>query len=63
MPYAHKCANAVTDLGIIGAIKEYIPGNYFSSFLKGGSAMINKDFIKLMELLIDSEMKMFISEH
>lgn len=59
MPYAHKYANAVTELGIMGTIKEYVPGNMFSSFAKGGFAFLGKDFIGLMELLIDAEMKMF----
>lgn len=59
MPYAHKYANAVTELGIAGTIKQYVPGNMFSTFAKGGFAFLNKDFIKLMELLIDVEMKMF----
>ena len=59
MPYAHKYANAVTELGIVGTIKQYVPGNLFSSFAKGGLAFLSKDFIGLMELLIDAEMKMF----
>lgn len=59
MPYAHKYANAVTELGIAGTIKQYVPGNVFGTFAKGGFALLNKDFIKLMELLIDAEMKMF----
>jgi hypothetical protein len=59
MPYAHKYANAVTELGIVGTIKQYVPGNIFGTFAKGGLAYLNKDFIKLMELLIDAEMKMF----
>lgn len=59
MPYAHKYANAVTELGIIGTIKQYVPGNIFGTFAKGGLAFVNKDFLKLMELLIDAEMKMF----
>lgn len=59
MPYAHKYANAVTDLGIIGAVKQYVPGNLFSTFTKGGAAFLRKDFIGLMELFIDAEMKMF----
>ena len=59
MPYAHKYANAITELGIIGTIKQYVPGNIFSTFTKGGLAYINKDFIKLMEIFIDAEMKMF----
>jgi len=59
MPYAHKYANAVTELGIVGTIKQYVPGNIFGTFAKGGMAVLNKDFIKLMEIFIDAEMKMF----
>ena len=59
MPYAHKYANAVTDLGILGTIQQYVPGNIFSTFTKGGLAFLSKDFIKLMQILIDAEMKMF----
>jgi hypothetical protein len=59
MPYAHKYANAVTELGILGTIKQYVPGNFFGSIFKGGMAMVSKDYISIMELLIDAEMKMF----
>lgn len=59
MPYAHKYANAVTELGIVGTIKQYVPGNIFGTFAKGGMAYLSKDFLKLMEIFIDAEMKMF----
>lgn len=59
MPYAHKYANAVTELGIVGTLKEYVPGNFFGSMFKGGMAVLSKDYLSVMELLIDSEMKMF----
>lgn len=59
MPYAHKYANAVTELGIQGTIKQYVPGNLFGTMFKGGMAVVSKDFLKIMELLIDAEMKMF----
>lgn len=59
MPYAHKYANAVTELGIVGTLKEYVPGNFFGSLFKGGMAYISKDFLAIMELLVDAEMKMF----
>ena len=59
MPYAHKYANAVTELGIMGTIKQYVPGNIFGTFAKGGMAYLSKDFLKLMEIFIDAEMKMF----
>lgn len=59
MPYAHKYANAVTELGIIGTLKAYIPGNILSVASKAGIAYMRKDFPSLMELLVDAEMKMF----
>lgn len=59
LPYAHKYANAVTELGILGALKQYVPGNFFGSLFRGGMAFVSKDYISMMELLIDSEMKMF----
>ncbi len=59
MPYAHKYANAATQLGIVGALKEYVPGNFVGSVLKGGMAFLSKDYLSIMELLVDSEMKMF----
>lgn len=63
MPYAHKYANAVTELGIMGTLKAYMPGNILSVASKGGLAFIQKDFIAMMELLIDAEMKMFKGIH
>lgn len=59
MPYAHKYANAVTELGIAGTLKQYVPGNFFGSLFKGGMAYLTKDFESIMELMIDAEMKMF----
>jgi len=59
MPYAHKYANAVTELGITGTIKQYVPGNFFGSLFKGGVAFLSKDYLSIMELLVDAEMKMF----
>jgi hypothetical protein len=59
MPYAHKYANAVTEVGIAGALKQYVPGNFFGSLFKGGVAYLSKDYVSIMELLIDAEMKMF----
>jgi len=59
MPYAHKYANAVTELGIMGTLKAYMPGNILSVATKGGLAYLQKDFVAMMELLVDAEMKMF----
>lgn len=63
MPYAHKYANAVTELGIMGTLKEYVPGNMFGSLFKGGMAYLSKDYLSIMELMVDAEMKMFKGIH
>jgi hypothetical protein len=34
-------------------------GNFFGSLFKGGVAYLSKDYLAIMELLIDSEVKMF----
>ena len=49
----------MTELGIQGTIKQYVPGNFFGSMFKGGMAFVSKDYLSIMELLIDAEMKMF----
>jgi len=59
MPYAHKYANAVTELGFAGTLKQYVPGNFLGSLFKGGVAYLSKDYMSIMELLVDAEMKMF----
>ena len=59
LPYAHKYANAVTELGVLGTVKQYLPGNYISSLFKGGIAFLSKDYISMMELMVDAELKMF----
>jgi hypothetical protein len=59
LPYAHKYANAVTELGIVGTLKQYMPGNFLGSLFKGGVAFVSKDYMAMMELMIDAELKMF----
>jgi hypothetical protein len=60
MPYAHKYANAVTEHGMIEALRMFLPQEgAVSAMLKGGIALANKDIEVIMQLLIDAEMKMF----
>ena len=59
MPYAHKYNNAVAELGVIGALKKMMPGNVIGSMARGGVALVRKDYIDIMKLLVDAEMKMF----
>jgi hypothetical protein len=60
MPYAHKYANAVTEHGMIEALRMFLPQDgAMGAMLKGGVALANKDVATIMQLLIDAEMKMF----
>ena len=59
MPYAHKYANAVTELGMMGACKRFMPSGLFGTMLRGGKAIATRDVIGMMKLLVDAEMKMF----
>ena len=59
MPYAHKYANAVTEMGVVGTLKHYTGGNIVGSIMRGGMAVAQRDAFKLMQLLVDAEMAMF----
>jgi hypothetical protein len=60
MPYAHKYANAVTEYGIVEALKRLLPEEgAFAALLKGGLSFAMKDIEGMVRLLIDAEMKMF----
>jgi len=64
LPYAHKYANAVGEKGIFGAIKDTImnnsgAGEIIGLLTKGGLSLFERDMIKVMELLVQIEMKIF----
>ncbi|MBB3951180.1 hypothetical protein [Aureimonas jatrophae] len=60
MPYAHKYANAVTEYGMMGAAKHFLPDEgLLNAALRGGMSLARKDVDGLATLLIDAEMKMF----
>lgn len=64
IPYPHKYANMVAEKGILSTINEVIfKGNttldVFRMFSKGATAALTKDVIKMMQMLIDAELKMF----
>lgn len=60
MPYAHKYANAVTENGMLGAVKRFLPDEgLFDAALRGGRSLATKDVEGMTTLLIDAEMKMF----
>jgi hypothetical protein len=60
LPYAHKYANAAAELGVLGAIRSFLPQeNALGALLKGGVSLARKDIEGLAGLLLDAEMKMF----
>jgi hypothetical protein len=60
MPYAHKYANAVTEDGMLGALKRFLPDEgLLDAAMRGASSMAKKDIEGVTTLLIDAEMKMF----
>lgn len=60
MPYAHKYANAVTEHGMLEALRLFLPDEgALGALFKGGVSVARKDVDGIGELLIDAEMKMF----
>ncbi|WP_405399610.1 hypothetical protein [Maribacter sp. Asnod2-G09] len=58
MPYAHKYAAALVDLGPFEMISKFTPGNKILSGLKGVGSLVTANPIPIMQLLVDSEMKL-----
>ncbi|MBS1882622.1 MAG: hypothetical protein JSS97_06660 [Actinobacteria bacterium] len=60
MPYAHKYANAVTEEGMLGALRKFLPdGGFVDAAVRGGKSVVGKDIRGLTTLLVDAEMAMF----
>jgi len=64
MPYAHKYANAVAELGMIGALNQFIFADRsvkdaLGTVIKGGMTLVNRNMVEAMKLLVDAEMRMF----
>ncbi len=59
MPYAHKYANSVGEVGILETIRRFAPGGIIETVVKGAVSAMTQDVEKLMELLVGAEMKRF----
>jgi hypothetical protein len=60
LPYAHKYANAAAELGVLGAVRSFLPQeNALGALLQGGMSLATKDVEGLANLLVGAEMKMF----
>jgi hypothetical protein len=60
MPYAHKYADAVTELGLLAALRKFMPSEGLAATaLRGGASVARRDIEGFITLLIDAEMLMF----
>jgi hypothetical protein len=60
MPYAHKYANAVTELGYFDALRKFLPKDgLLDTVIRGSRAVLTQDIESVITLLVDAEMKMF----
>ncbi|PZQ87809.1 MAG: hypothetical protein DI534_13605 [Leifsonia xyli] len=60
MPYAHKYADAVTEAGMLGALKRFMPEEgLINAVMRGGRSLATKDVEGIITLLVDAEMAMF----
>jgi len=60
MPYAHKYANAVTEDGILGTLKRFMPDEgILNAAVGGGFCLASEEIEGVTALLIDAEMMMF----
>jgi hypothetical protein len=58
MPYAHKYADAMVELGIFEAIDKLVLGNKFVAGMKGVVSMVTANPVPVMKMLVDFEMKL-----
>jgi hypothetical protein len=59
MPYAHKYANAVGQIGVLETIKKFSSGSVVGTIFRGTVGAITRDIYDLMKMLVDAEMKRF----
>lgn len=60
MPYAHKYANSVTEEGILGTLRRFLPTEgSVGAVLRGTKSIATGDLQGISGLLIDAEMRMF----
>lgn len=64
IPYPHKYANIVAEKGLLSAINEILLSkksttSAFGLLAKGGIALVNKDMVKLMQMLVDLEFDIY----
>ena len=68
LPYAHKYAHAVAEKGVFGAIKDVLfaenqAASAFAMLARGGAAVLSRDAVEIMKVLVDAELQMFRGLH
>ena len=59
MPYAHKYANSVGQVGVLETIRRFSTGSVIGTVVRGAVGAITRNVHELMKLLVDGEMKRF----
>lgn len=59
MPYAHKYANSLGEVGVLETLKRFSPSSVIGTLIRGATSAITQDVEKLMQLLVDTELKQF----
>ena len=63
VPYPHKYANLVNEKGMVGALNNILfqqgTASAMGKLVQGGLALMSMDVVRLMKMLIDTEMHMF----
>jgi hypothetical protein len=64
IPYPHKFANLISEMGMVAALthilfKDTSALKGLGAIARGGQALLSKDAIQLMRMLVDIEMRMF----
>jgi hypothetical protein len=59
MPYAHKYANSLSEVGVLETIRRFAAGSVVKTIVRGAVGAITQDIYELMKLLVDAEMKRF----
>src|SRR5215831_15231694 len=59
MPYAHKYANSVSQVGVLETMQRFAVGGAMSTLMRGAVGTLTRDMYALMRLLVDAEMKRF----
>ena len=59
MPYAHKYANSIGEVGMVETLRRFAPGNIVETLFTGALSAVTQDLDKLACMLVDAEMKRF----